>query len=184
MTSDAHFIADPALELVRDIVMDAFARVREAVPRVVDGLTTEELLWRPDPGSNSAAWLLWHLSRIQDDHISELADEEQVWFEQGWVGRFDLPYDPEAVGFGQSAADVAAFRLADPQLLVGYQEAVYNVTAGVVRTLSVEDLHRVVDDRWDPPVTAAVRIVSVIGDITQHLGQAAYVRGLVERRRS
>ena len=49
-------------------------------------------------------------------------------------------------------------------------------------TLDDDDLDRVVDTRWDPPVTVGVRLVSVIADDLQHVGQAAYVRGLLHRR--
>lgn len=181
MTSSADFVPDADLELTRGILMDAFARVRVALPELIDGLGTEDLLWRPDPGSNSMAWLLWHLSRVQDDHISDLVAEEQVWTEQGFAERFGLPYDVAAIGYGQSADEVGAFVLTEPDLLAEYHEAVYNRTAGVVRSLTVEDFSKVVDERWDPPVTAAVRVVSVLGDVTQHFGQAAYVRGLRER---
>ena len=183
MTTPVTVTPDPALELAHGILMDAFGRVREAVPAVVDGLSVGELLWRPDPSANSIAWLLWHLTRVQDDHLAHLAAEDQVWTGQGWSERFALPYDVSALGYGQRAEEVSAFVLSDPQLLVGYHEAVHDLTAGIVRAMSVEDFERVVDERWDPPVTAAVRLVSVVNDITQHLGQAAYVKGLVERRR-
>ena len=42
------------------------------------------------------------------------------------------------------------------------------------------DLDRIVDRRWDPPVTLGVRLVSVADDDIQHAGQAAFVRGVVE----
>ncbi len=183
MTSSADFVPAPDLELTRGILMDAFARVRVAIPDLIDGLGAEDLLWRPDPGSNSMAWLLWHLSRVQDDHLSDLIAEEQVWMEQGFADRFALPYDVATIGYGQSAEEVGAFVLTEPYLLAEYHEAVYNRTAGVVRSFTVEDFDKVIDERWDPPVTTAARVVSVLGDITQHLGQAAYVRGLRERSR-
>ena len=44
------------------------------------------------------------------------------------------------------------------------------------------DLDRVVDERWDPPVTLAVRLVSVLADGLEHAGQAAYIRGVAERQ--
>jgi hypothetical protein len=183
MTSTADFTPDPGLELTRSILMDAFDRVRAGIPDLVAGLSVEDLLWRPDPAANSIAWLLWHLSRVQDDHLAALIAEEQVWTSQGWAHRFGLPYDVADIGYGQTAGQVGAFSLADPDLLVGYHEAVHNLTAGVIRSMSVEDFDRIVDRRWDPPVTGAVRIVSVVGDVTQHFGQAAYVRGLRERSR-
>ena len=63
-------------------------------------------------------------------------------------------------------------------LLSGYHQAVHELTLRYVDGITAAELDRIVDTRWDPPVTAAVRLVSVIGDTMQHLGQAAYVRGL------
>jgi hypothetical protein len=165
----------------QEILRDAFDRVHELVPSTVEGLTTDELLWRPDADANHLAWLVWHLSRVQDDHLAGVGEVEQAW--GGWAPRFGLPYPEGAIGYGQSSAAVGAFVLADPELLTGYHEAVHELTCSVLEGLSDEDLGRVVDDRWDPPVTAAVRLVSVVNDVGQHVGQAAYVRGLIERRR-
>lgn len=163
------------------LLLDALGRVRGLVASVVGDLGVEELLWQPDPAANSIAWLVWHLTRVEDDHVAGIAGTEQVWTADGWDERFDLPYAAHDFGFGHSAEDVRAFRLEDPVLLTGYQDAVHGRAVEVVEALTDEDLARVVDDRWDPPVTAAVRLVSVIGDTTQHVGQAAYVKGLHER---
>jgi DinB superfamily len=182
-----------------DLLRDAFDRVHDDLPGVVSGLTPDELLWRPDPEANHVAWLVWHLARVQDDHLADLAGVEQAWTADGWADRFGLPYPTDALGYGQSSDDVGAFRLEDPSLLTGYHEAVHELTSTVLDGLGDGDgdgdgddggaggagaaLARVVDDRWDPPVTAAVRLVSVVNDVTQHLGQAAYLRGLLDRRR-
>jgi hypothetical protein len=165
-----------------DILVDAFERVHGLVPGVVEGLAPEELLWRPDGDANHIAWLVWHLSRVQDDHVAGVSDREQVWTRDGWASRFGLPYDETTIGYGQSSDDVGAFALQDPTLLTGYHEAVHAETLSVVEGLDAQALARVVDRRFDPPVTAATRLVSVVNDIAQHVGQAAYVRGLVERR--
>jgi hypothetical protein len=165
----------------QEILQDAFHRVHELVPSAVEGLTTDELLWRPDADANHVAWLVWHLSRVQDDHLAGVGQVEQAWTAQGWSSRFGLPYPDDTIGYGQSSKDVGAFVLSDPGLLTGYHEAVHSLTGSVLDGLS--DFSRVVDDSWDPPVTVAVRLVSVVNDISQHVGQAAYVRGLIERRR-
>jgi hypothetical protein len=164
-----------------DLLLDAFDRAHELVPSALEELTVEELLWRPDAEANSIAWLVWHLTRVQDDHLAELGDVEQRYTADGWADRFGLPYPVDAIGYGQSSEDVGAFRLEDPSLLTGYHEAVHAMTVDVVS--AVEDFDRVVDERWDPPVTVATRLVSVVNDVTQHVGQAAYVRGLALRRR-
>ena len=92
------------------------------------------------------------------------------------------PFDAGATGYGFSSQDVAATDVTDPRLLVGYHAEVHRRTAEFLRTLSDEDLDRIVDRRWDPPVTLGVRLVSVIGDDLQHAGQAALLRGFLERR--
>ncbi|CAA9360101.1 MAG: hypothetical protein AVDCRST_MAG47-106 [uncultured Nocardioidaceae bacterium] len=179
--------AIPAAITATDVLRDAFGRVHEAIPSVVIDLTPDELLWRPDPDANHVAWLVWHLARVQDDHLAGLAGVEQVWTSGGWAERFGLPYDTDALGYGQSAEEVGAFRLEDPALLTGYHAATHELTESVLDGFDARDeasLAEVVDRRWDPPVTAAVRLVSVVNDTTQHLGQAAYLRGLLERRRS
>ncbi len=167
-----------------DLLRDAFDRVHELVPSAVEGLTTDELLWRPDADANHVAWLVWHLSRVQDDHLAGVGGVDQAWTAQEWSSRFALPYPEDTIGYGQSSEDVGAFALPDPGLLTGYHEAVHALSLSVLDGLAEDDLDRVVDDRWDPPVTVAVRLVSVVNDIGQHVGQASYVRGLVERRQT
>ena len=160
------------------LLEDAFTRVRDIVHRVVDGLTVDELTYRVGPNANTIGWLVWHLTRIQDDHVADVAGVEQVWTAQGWGSRFGLPFPEAATGYGHSSADVAAVR-AGSELLVGYHDAVYRQTLDYVRQVSDADLPRIVDESWDPPVTLGVRLISVISDDLQHVGQAAFVKGLL-----
>jgi Protein of unknown function (DUF664) len=163
-----------------ELLVDAFGRIRQVVHQVVDHLTPEQLAFRVDPEANSIAWLVWHLTRIQDDHVADAAQADQVWTSQGWAERFRLPFDPLATGYGHRAHDVAAVQ-ATGELLVGYHDAVHQRTTGYVERLSDADLARIVDRSWDPPVSLGVRLVSVIADDLQHAGQAAFVRGILER---
>jgi DinB superfamily len=164
-----------------EVWVDAFGRVRDATYRVLDGVSREVLTYRPDPDANSIAWLVWHLTRIQDDHVADVAGVEQQWTAGGWYERFDLPFPPEAHGYGQSSDEVGQVD-ADGDLLRGYLEVVHAVTIDYVGGLRAGDLDRIVDERWDPPVSLGVRLVSVVDDGLEHAGQAAYVRGLAERR--
>src|SRR4051794_33110391 len=163
---------------IPQLLQEAYGRILPTVSSAVDGLTAEQLAARPDPQANSIAWLVWHLTRIQDDHIADVAGTEQVWTSGGWARRFDLPLDDRDTGYGHSADDVAAVRVDSPDLLTGYLSAVTDATTSYLAGLSGADLDRVVDERWDPPVTLAVRLVSVLNDDLQHAGQASYVRGL------
>ncbi len=170
------------MTLAHSLLHDAFGRVHDDLPDVVEGLHRDDLRWQPDPDANSIGWLVWHLARVQDDHLAGLGEVDQVWTSQGYADRFDLPYPPEAHGYGHTADDVAAFDVDGPALLTEYHHAVHQLTLRVLDALPDEGYPRIVDSRWDPPVTAAVRLISVVNDITQHLGQAAYVRGLLDRR--
>lgn len=164
-----------------ELLVDAFGRIRETVADAVEGLSAEELAFRVDGSANSIAWLVWHLTRIQDDHIADAAGVGQVWTGQGWARRFGLPLEDADTGYGHSSEDVASVT-ASAERLVGYHEAVHARTVAFVTDLDGDALTRVVDTRWDPPVTLAVRLISVVSDNLQHAGQAAFVRGVLSRR--
>ncbi|MGA8211075.1 MAG: DUF664 domain-containing protein [Nocardioidaceae bacterium] len=166
---------------VNDVLVDGFDHVHQTVLAAVAGLDEDRLCHRPDPEANSLAWLVWHLTRVQDDHVAEVAAARQLWTGGGWVERFRLPFDVTTIGYGHSADEVGQVR-ASAELLAGYQDAVHAATVGYLMTLTESDLPRVVDERWDPPVTLGVRLVSVLNDTLQHAGQAAYLRGLIDRR--
>ena len=163
-----------------ELLSDAFGRISAVVHSALREASIDMLTFRVDPGANTMAWLIWHLTRVQDDHIADLVGAEQVWTAEGWVGRFDLPFDPEATGYGQSAGDVAAVR-AEAELLAGYYDAVHTRTIDFLHTLTEADFARIVDTSWDPPVTLAVRLVSILSDDLQHAGQASFIRGLAIR---
>lgn len=164
-----------------DLITDSLDRVRESVHSVLDDTPEEDLAAPPAPQTNTVAWLVWHLSRVLDDHLAQAFDREQVWTADRWVDRFALPFPPEAHGFGQSWEEVREVA-ASAELLRGYHDAVQDAAASWLEGLDDGELDRVVDDRWDPPVTLAVRVVSVVNDCTQHVGQAAYASGILRRR--
>lgn len=165
-----------------DILRDAYGRIAEDLPQLLDGLSPETLRWRPDPEANPIGWLAWHLTRVQDDHLAGVGQCEQEWTSQGFAERFDLPYAVSDHGYGHTSEQVGAFRVSDVGLLVEYHQAVHVMTLNVLAGLDDTAYARIVDERWDPPVTAAVRLVSVIGDAHAHLGQIGYLRGLAARR--
>lgn len=162
-----------------DVFLDSFGRIREVVLEVLDGLSPDQLAYREGSEANSITWLIWHLTRIQDDHISAVAGHPQSWVAEGWADRFGLDLDVRDTGYGHNPDQVAVVK-ASGDLLAGYHQAVFEKTAGYLKGLTDEDLDRIVDRRWDPPVTLGVRLVSVVADDLQHAGQAAFVKGLLE----
>jgi uncharacterized damage-inducible protein DinB len=161
-----------------ELLTDALERVVENGVAAVDGLSEDQLAERPGSDANSIAWLVWHAARVQDAQVADVAGLDQVWTDQGFVDRFDLPLKRGDTGYGHSSADVAKVR-ASADLLADYLRAVHEQTIGWLGSVADADLDRVVDERWDPPVTLGVRLVSVVDDDAQHVGQAAYARGLL-----
>lgn len=160
------------------VLSEAITNIRGLVTATVRDLDPEALAWRPRPDANSIAWLVWHLTRIQDDHVADIGGREQTWSAGDWAVRFGLPAGATDTGYGHSPDEVAAVR-ARADLLIAYHDAVSDATLTTLGALSPSDLDSIVDRSYDPPVTAGVRLVSVVTDDLQHLGQAAYVRGLL-----
>jgi len=166
---------------VNELLAELFGRIPVEIHDAVDGLSPDDLVAAPARGANTIGWLVWHLTRVQDDHVAELIGREQVWTTGPWPERFGLARGDSHTGYGHTAAEVAAVRPESAQTLIEYYEAVAAVTAELLAGLSEADLDRIVDRRWDPPVTLGVRLVSVADDDIQHAGQAAYVRGILGR---
>ncbi|GIH12821.1 mycothiol transferase [Rugosimonospora africana] len=166
---------------VSELLVETYDRLPDLVRSAVDGLTPEQLVWAPAPGANTIGWLVWHLTRVQDDHIADILEQDQVWVTGDWAGRFGLDPDPSNIGYGHSPEDVARVRPESAQALVDYYDAVAARTREMLAGLKDSDLDRIVDESWQPPVTLGVRLVSVANDDLQHVGQAAYLRGLQAR---
>jgi hypothetical protein len=167
----------------QELLRDAFTRLIEHVDELTDGLTDEVANYRPSPNANSIAWLIWHSARVQDIQLAPIAGGEQVWLRDGWVDRFGLDLPRDDTGYGHQPEDVAKVQ-APADLLAAYYHAVHKLTLEYVAGVTADDLARIVDRHWDPPVTASARLVSIIDDCAQHLGQAAYLLGILRHRQT
>lgn len=165
---------------VAALLTELFDRIPPLGRRAVDGLAPERLAEAPRPGANTIAWLVWHTARVQDAQVAPLLGADQLWATGDWAARMGLPAEPRDTGYGHGPGQVAAVRPPDGGVLVDYLDAVATRTRGYLAGLTAPDLDRVVDERWEPPVTLGVRLVSIAGDCLQHVGQAAYLRGMLE----
>jgi hypothetical protein len=166
---------------VADLLVELYGRIPPLARDAVDGLDAVALARSPAPGANHIGWLVWHLTRVQDAHVAELLEAEQIWPASDFPRRCGLEPDPANTGYGHAATDAARVRPDGADVLVEYLDAVHRRTCSMLDGLTTADLDRVVDRHWDPPVTLGVRLVSVADDCLQHVGQAAYVRGLLGR---
>jgi hypothetical protein len=165
----------------QQLLLDGYGRVLGELERALDGVSRSDLNIRPHPDCNSMGWLAWHLTRVQDDHIADLAGDEQLYIKDGWYSAFDCPADPHDVGFGHSPEQVAAFRSPDIATILDYHRSVLERTRTYVTGLSEKELDRELNEPWFQPLpTVGVRLVSVLSDSLQHTGQIAYIRGLLK----
>ncbi len=161
------------------MITDALDRARGVVHAAVKDLSLRELLAGPKP---HIAWLAWHMARVQDHNIAELSGHQQIWIADGWHGRFGMPPEPKdyASGHRQTPEQVDSFAAPDPQILLGYLDAVFERTKDFLSSLTSQDLERTLDEpRYQPLPTVAVRLVSIVADNMRHAGQIEYLRGFI-----
>ncbi len=164
-----------------DLLVEILARIDGHVADILDGLEPDDLVWRPAEDANPIGWLVWHLARVIDAQVADVAGIEQVWTQGDWAQGFGLDPDPANSGYGHTPAQVAAVQPRNTAVLGGYHTRVSEQAYDYLVTLTDDDLTRVIDEAWDPPVTLGVRLVSIVDDAVQHAGQARYLKGLLPR---
>lgn len=161
-----------------ELLADAFGRIDGMVSGALDGADAERLNWRAGGTGNSIAWLVWHLCRVQDEQIADVAGFPSVWTAGEYASQFGFALDPADTGYSHNSEQVSAVQVESTELLREYHRAVLAESLAYVQGLDDADLDRIVDRRWNPPVTLGVRLISIVDDCVQHGGQAAYIKGL------
>jgi uncharacterized damage-inducible protein DinB len=168
---------------VNHVFVGLLQRATDQIKLATDSATDEQLYYRPTTNANSIAWLVWHLSRLQDLVSSNISGDTQVWHTDGWAEQFALPPDlpNDVTGWGDSAEQVAAFRV-ERATLFGYMEAAHRVAKERVTRLTSEQLEQTV--AWGTAQTplsgpAWRALIVLLNDSIQHTGQINYIRGLV-----
>jgi hypothetical protein len=160
-----------------------FDRIGGVLVRGLNGLSVEQLRQQPAGlESNPIGWIAWHLTRVHDGNFANLLGKQEVWVSGGWSERFGLPAEIGS-GSGSTLDEVRAFDPLNAETLIGYWEA--------ARELSREFLGQLTDAGLDTPTpprnavsdeTYTTTIARVTSDTSQHIGQVAYARGLVDRQ--
>ena len=162
----------------QQLLIEVFERVSQMLEKALDGLTQDDLNCLPNPDCNSIGWLVWHLTRVQDSAISNLMDKEQCWIDDKWYSKFGRNPDPNDRGVGHSSEDVSNFKSPDSKTLLEYYRIVFKHTKEYISKLSTDELGREIDNPRSPLV--GLRIAAITNDNLQHIGQIAYLRGLLK----
>lgn len=162
----------------QQLLINMLDGVLRTLEKALNNLTDLDLNKQPNPDCNSIGWLTWHLSRTQDRAIANLARKNQVWMEGEWYKKFDRSADPADTGFGHTTEQVSAFKSPDISILLGYYKAVLNQSKNFISELTSTDLAV----KMDHPkfTTVGIWLAATISDNLQHVGQIAYLRGLMK----
>ena len=159
-------------------VSDALRQVQLRLLETCQGLTQDQVLWRPSPHANNIGFILWHLTRGEDDVISDLGTPGPgLWVSQRWHEKFNQPV--EAPDPGDRMA-LQSLSIPDLEVLLGYSKAVHQRSLYFLSSLAWEMLDRSNDPtRSEPTVAAALR--HLITHKNNHHGQIDYIRGLQDQ---
>ena len=163
----------------RDVVRSGLQEYTDHLKRAVEGLTPTELRWQPSLQANHIAWLVWHIARVEDGWVNEyIRESEPLWRSDGWTDRFGLP--SERGGYGDTAEDIAAFPDIPMTDLLAYLDSVRESTLALLDSLTEEDLPQTrTTRRTQSPPTVAWVLAHLLVENAQHVGQVAYIRGLL-----
>ncbi len=162
-------------------ISDCLTQTHIRLMATCEGLTDEQMKWRPAPTANSIGFILWHVARNEDGRISRTAGrkgdfEQDLWVSGGWFERFGQPEtapDPgDRLGLRSLAIPV-------PEVLISYTKAVNARTAQFLESLDDARLNEHMGDR-EQQETVSDSLRHVIVHKNNHHGQIDYLRGLQE----
>ncbi len=161
-------------------IEESLTKQQESLLQEVQDLTPTELAWRAGPKANPIGWMLWHMVRVEDMWIQFFAQKKpELWESQGWHKKFNLP--TRDTGFGHTPEQVATFPVLNLKELLAYSDAVRASTLDYLRNLSPEAF-AVIPREKRPEMSMGSIYRQIIGELYQHLGQIAYLKGLVRAR--
>ena len=162
----------------QQLLVMIFERVPQVLEKALDGLTQDDLDYLPKTDCNSIGWLTWHLIRVQDTAISRLMEKEQLWIADKWYSKFNRSADSTDRGVGHRSEEVSSFQSPDTNTFLNYYQAILKRTNEYISNLSTTELERETDIPRFP--TVGIYLASLTSEILQHLGQIAYLRGMLK----
>ncbi len=164
---------------LRDFILDMLDRMQGAVTAAVDGLTHDELRWRPGPDANSIGFILWHQVRCEEVIVQSMIQRKpQVWELEKWHEKLNLPENPMDVGYGYTAEQIASFPVPELSDLLAYSNAVRSQTVECLKSMTSDKFSEVLQTPFFGEITIAKLFGHLLSEVTLHIGQIAYLRGL------
>ena len=164
---------------VKQLIEKALLELEQELEHALDGLSTQELVWRPSTEANAIGFIFWHVSRAEDSWINGFALKRSAVFERdGWPEKWNMRAQDEGYGFGPK--ELEAFPTPPIDELWQYHRDVRQESLDYLRTLSPKDLDHMpsTDDPGTEGYTIGRMFSHLICEIGQHVGHICYLRGL------
>ena len=167
---------------LNEFIESALSQEHQFLTEAVQDLTPQELAWRAGPEANPIGWILWHMLRVEDFWVQFFAQRQlELWERDGWHQKFGLP--TRDTGFGHTTEQVASFPALDLSELLKYGEAVRASTLAYLRGLGPADFQVIPRERR-PDMSIGGMFRQIVGELFQHQGHIAYLKGLVRSGRA
>ena len=165
----------PFLIAIDSGVNECFEKLNSAL----EGLSKDELHWRPTLNSNTIDWMVWHMARVEDNLINVmLQDKVPIWERDGWADRVGIFV--EGTGAGMTAEEVRALPALDVPTVMAYYRSVRRETSDYFKNVMEEpDLSRKVTHPRFAGKTGAWILGRLLCEEAEHLGQIEYLRGMM-----
>ena len=160
----------------KEFALEALERARAVTMIAIDGLTPEHFHWRPNPTANSIAFLLWHISRVEDRFTSDLRNMEEIWLTEEWHKKFAVAISENGIGWGPE--QIQDFRPAI-ELVVSYLQRVRNISLETISRLNISQFKEQLTPSR-PDFTVANTLQTIVYHENHHQGAIGYIRGLIE----
>ncbi len=162
-----------------DFILNMLDRIQNAQMTAVDGLSHEELTWRPGADANSIGFILWHQTRVEDILVQGMIQRKpQVWTSDKWAEKLNLSEKLQDTGYGYTAEQITAFPVPKLDDLLDYSKATRAKTVEYLKAVAAEELDKVIKTPVFGDIPIAQIFIILLGDTIQHTGQIAYLRGL------
>lgn len=155
-------------------ISDCLEQVRIRLLGTCEGMNQEEVLWRPEPYANNIGFVLWHVTRAEDNLVMRLENGHALWVTGGWHEKFGQPVNAPDPG---DRMGLRALAIPGLPVLLGYSQAVGEQTRRLLGELTVDRLDQPIGPS-QPGQTVTANLRHLITHRNNHHGQMDYIRGL------
>ena len=163
---------------VTNFILDILDSQQIVLMTALDGLSYDELTWRPGSETNPIGFILWHQIRDEDYIQGMIQQQPQVWISEKWYEKLSMSDDPDEDGYGYTAEQVAAFIVPELKDLLTYAEATRAQTTEFLKALHPGEIDRIIQTPYWGKQSIGQIFSSFLCEVIQHTGQIAYLRGL------